>query len=385
MPEKIIYITPIAPYPVTGGEKIRSLGLLECLSELGHEVQAITPAMKETVELKELLPDTTFHFYDFNRENNSLFSQFSGYFRKDPELSERIRGIIRDFRPVLAVIDYFFLGQYMDLFSRQGIPVIYGTHNAQARLRLDQPASAFKEKIIRRFAHLAQALHERLYFDRADALLVVSEPDRSYHAKFVDAGKIIIVSNFLDERKYTPSGIKEDYIVMSGNFDSFQNSYGIEWFVKEAWEESLKSRSRLVLAGNGSVELARSHGWTVEKDNIAAMGYVEDMRAVIAKARAAIVPLLHGGGTRFKILEAMALETQVVSTAKGAEGIDHMGSVLVADSPSGFRDAILEVLEGKADTTARAKEIFLEKYSMRSVLARLNGLITDLVKKGEDR
>lgn len=57
-------------------------------------------------------------------------------------------------------------------------------------------------------------------------------------------------------------------------------------------------------------------------DGVTLTGFVDDVRPLIAGAGAAVVPIRQGGGTRLKILEAMAVGTPVVATSKGAEGLD---------------------------------------------------------------
>jgi glycosyltransferase involved in cell wall biosynthesis len=75
-------------------------------------------------------------------------------------------------------------------------------------------------------------------------------------------------------------------------------------------------------------------------------GFVDDIRPEVAGAAACVIPLREGGGTRLKILEALALGTPVVSTGKGAEGLavtagEHL---LLADDPAGFARATLRLL-----------------------------------------
>ena len=70
------------------------------------------------------------------------------------------------------------------------------------------------------------------------------------------------------------------------------------------------------------------------------------MKPYIASAKATVVPLLHGSGTRLKCVESMALKTQIISTDLGAEGIEHEGSIITADDPYKFKSEILEVLQG---------------------------------------
>src|SRR3990172_3847831 len=75
-----------------------------------------------------------------------------------------------------------------------------------------------------------------------------------------------------------------------------------------------------------------------EREGVFLTGIVEDVRPYLARGWLSIVPLQSGGGTRFKILESMALRTPVVSTTKGAEGLDAQPGVhlLVADDPQEF-------------------------------------------------
>jgi glycosyltransferase involved in cell wall biosynthesis len=73
---------------------------------------------------------------------------------------------------------------------------------------------------------------------------------------------------------------------------------------------------------------------------------VDDVRSAIAGGSVCIVPLRMGGGTRLKILEAMALGVAVVSTSKGAEGLDvtHGEHLLIADTAEAFAEATVQLL-----------------------------------------
>jgi glycosyltransferase involved in cell wall biosynthesis len=75
-------------------------------------------------------------------------------------------------------------------------------------------------------------------------------------------------------------------------------------------------------------------------------GAVEDTRPYIAGASVYIAPLRQGGGTRFKLLEAMALGRPIVSTPVGAEGFPVAAGreLLIAASAAGFAQAVLRLL-----------------------------------------
>jgi hypothetical protein len=77
----------------------------------------------------------------------------------------------------------------------------------------------------------------------------------------------------------------------------------------------------------------------------------------------------------------MALKTQLISTTIGAEGIEHEGSILIADTAGSFRESIKQCLSGKVDHTEEAFGIFRRKYSLEAGGKILDGIILSLVKK----
>jgi glycosyltransferase involved in cell wall biosynthesis len=86
-------------------------------------------------------------------------------------------------------------------------------------------------------------------------------------------------------------------------------------------------------------------------------GRLPDVKGAIGGSTISVVPLLTGGGTRLKVLEALALGTPVVSTSKGIEGLDVTDGVhvLVADTAETFAGAILRLL-AQGDLAARLSD-----------------------------
>jgi glycosyltransferase involved in cell wall biosynthesis len=83
-------------------------------------------------------------------------------------------------------------------------------------------------------------------------------------------------------------------------------------------------------------------------------GYVDDVRPYLAGARVYVAPLRVGGGTRLKLLEAMAMGKPIVSTAVGAEGFPVVNEqeLILADAPENFAREVLDLLE---NPTRRAR------------------------------
>ena len=190
-----------------------------------------------------------------------------------------------------------------------------------------------------------------------DAHVVVSERDaRRLRALNPDA-KIFVVGNGVDTAYYCDAQIENaasaqssasgtTRIVFVGSMDYHANIDGAVGFAREVWPRVRERRPDLVftIVGRDPAlevrELARIPG-------IEVTGTVADVRPFYREAIAAVVPLNVGGGSRLKILEAMAAGVPVVSTTLGAEGLDvwHGESILIADTDEQQIEAIVSVVE----------------------------------------
>jgi glycosyltransferase involved in cell wall biosynthesis len=117
-------------------------------------------------------------------------------------------------------------------------------------------------------------------------------------------------------------------------------------------------------------------------------GYLDDIRPRVACSSVCVVPMTVGGGTRLKILEAMALGTPVVSTNKGAEGlgVTTEENILIADEPTEFANAILRLLDDpalQAKLAANGQELVREKYGWDQIGEKLDRFLRQVVLEHE--
>lgn len=134
-------------------------------------------------------------------------------------------------------------------------------------------------------------------------------------------------------------------LVLPATFSYDPNIDGTQWFLFKVLPllRGLCPDARVVFAGRTTPELDH----LMREFDVLSTGYVEDMAAVINPGAVVIVPLLSGSGTRIKILEAWSRGSPVVSTSKGAEGLDAIDGehLLLADSPADFASACLTLLQ----------------------------------------
>jgi len=180
-----------------------------------------------------------------------------------------------------------------------------------------------------------------------DGCTVVSEQEREYVRQIAPGYQPTrVVPNGVDLVGSADFGAPQaDTLAYSGALTYYANWEAVEFFLREAFHLIRAERPGVQLTVTGRLD-----GVPVDRlpnrDGVVFTGYVDDVRPVVARSWVSVVPLLTGGGTRLKILESLALGTPVVSTSKGAEGLDLVPGrdILIADEPADFADAVLRVL-----------------------------------------
>lgn len=144
-------------------------------------------------------------------------------------------------------------------------------------------------------------------------------------------------------------------ICFVGSMDYGPNIGAVLHFVRHVLPRISAARpgARLEIVGRNPVAEIRA----LASETVEITGEVEDVRPWLSRASATVVPLKIGGGTRLKIVEAMAMECPVISTTIGAEGLglEHREQLLLADSDEAFASATLELLENTEAARAMAR------------------------------
>ena len=259
-----------------------------------------------------------------------------------------------------------------------GRPVWIDFHNLDSEI-WRRTAETAGSSGVRGFARLqserVRALEEKLV--RACAgLSCVSERDAAKLRSFGGAAPLL-VPNGVDLRRHAfrSQNPTEELVLFVGDLSWPPNADGMRWLLSKVWPEVRRRRpaSRLRVVGRDApADLLRaaSTGAGVEL-----AGEGGDARDHWREAAVAVVPLLSGGGTRLKILEAAANGVPVVSTNVGAEGLDFSDEreIFRRDDPEGFAAAIAALLSDPkaARRQAEAARARVEReYGWSEIAAR---------------
>jgi glycosyltransferase involved in cell wall biosynthesis len=384
---RILFVTDVTLWPLYGGERIRCYNIVRSLSE-NFKVAILSPGLgKGVTQLDKVSEIYELSIPPASSINKALKIWHTLFPRRD--WKDILYGICDEFRPDAVWFDYGHWGHYVPIVRSFGVKTIMGTHNMQSQLpKLQAKILLVNLRTLVALANfIFQSCHERFLFRRFDRLISVSDSDCNYHSRFVGKGRSLVIPNYLNEDLYVAdSQIKreEDLLVMTGNFDSFQNNYGAVWFIRDVWPLIQKQlpEARLELIGRGSKSLGKKFK---NLPNVWFLGEVSDIIPFLRKAALSVVPLFHGSGTRFKILESLACETPVISTSLGAEGLGLIPDkeITIADNAYDFSKEIIGLLKSPSKRRMLAqngRKIISERYGFQVNTERIKNAILDVLE-----
>jgi glycosyltransferase involved in cell wall biosynthesis len=210
--------------------------------------------------------------------------------------------------------------------------------------------------------------YEKEVISLFDLVCVYSEKEKKILSEMVPT-KIEVIPNGVDLALYQKlkKDQKDNNLLFIGPFDHLPNEAGIFWFIKKIFpkiQAKVKNVKLYIIGKKPSARILKLK----KRQRIYILGYVHEIRPFFEKSKVFIVPLLSGAGTRIKILEAMAARIPVVSTQKGAEGIEvaNRKNILIANSEKSFSQAVIQLLENDElcqKITDNAYELVKKKYT----------------------
>ena len=302
-----------------------------------------------------------------------------------PAMQRALDRVLRTKRFDVVNLEFSFLG---DCDLRQAPPgerlpaLVVDSHNIDYDLA-------------RQYARAASSLARRVYaganwrklrreelatYRNADGVYLCSAVDERRLLDQVPGARTAVIPNAADIEYYQPRSTDPPpdgrTVVFFGLLSYVPNIDGAIHFIQDIWpriaEVHPEARCRII-GGRPPPSLLALAGPRVELT-----GFVSDLRPHLAAAAVVVVPLRLGGGTRLKIVEAMAMGKAIVSTTLGAEGIEAVPErdLFVEDEPAAFADAVNRLL-AEPGLAARighsARQLAEERYAWSGAARALEG------------
>jgi sugar transferase (PEP-CTERM/EpsH1 system associated) len=217
---------------------------------------------------------------------------------------------------------------------------------------------------------------------QVDAVAAVSDEDAAALQRIVRGLQVAVVPNGVDMAYYQAfSGgegtLPPHSLVFTGKMDFRPNVDAVLWFAEHVLP-LIRSRvpdAHFYVVGqrpHRRLEPLRA------QPNVVITGRVPDTRPYIANAALCVVPLRSGGGTRLKVLEAMAMRRAIVSTTVGCDGfpVTSGREVILADEPGEFADRVVELLadDEKRSALGEAGFHFARQYDWSAIVPRMEAI-----------
>lgn len=406
---KILWLSHFLPYPPKGGALQRSHNLL-LQAARRHEVHLVSlnnakilSSPGEIGEAVQFLKTVCATVQAFPIPSDAAQWRWAAmtaasYFRPTPydvnwlrnrEMQRHLETLSRSDRFDLVHLDTVGLCPYGAAFP--GTPLVLNHHNVEShmmRRRAENEAIGPQKLYFRREASKLRR-YERNRCPECALNLVVSELDGARLKETVGDVRVSVVPNGVDMEYFqsrAASGRAREGLIFAGGMDWYPNREAVRFFLKEIWPMLLadgKGRRVTFLGKHPPRELIEA----AKDPSIRAPGFVDDVRPYLDEAAIYICPIRDGGGTRLKILDALAMEKPLVATGLAVEGLDLKDGVhyLKAETAGDFARTVRRLEDDVAlrQTLGAAGQRFVrDRFSWNVIGRTLIGAYQDAIVGG---
>ena len=388
---RILFLSDWFPFPPDNGSKLRIFNLISGLAEL-HEITLLSfsddPHRTNVKELQkicksvQILPTRNYHAGSrravlglLGRKPRVLADRFV------PEMDQLIQKEISSGDHDLVIASQIYMADY--ILNSARIPAIF----EEAEVGVFTDAVQDAENLVRKTRNQLTLSKLKSYFQ--DLLpkfafsTVVSETEKELLQDLIPEYKATeVIPNGVSLANYreVSEQPQQGKLIFTGALTFAPNYHAMQWFTGQVLP--------LISEANPEVQLTitGTHGGKnlPGGQNVNLIGYVDDIRPLIASSWISIAPIFSGGGTRLKILEAFGLQTPVITTTKGAEGLDvqHENQLLIADTVESFTRETIRLLNNaglRQELVSNAYRLVLEKYDWSVIMPKILSLVDKAV------
>ena len=297
---------------------------------------------------------------------------FSVHNYRDPAYALAVRGLAATTHYDLLLVEDIVMAQYLS--GVEAARTVIDMHNVESHLLsryADAVGYAARGWYARRTARLL-ARYEGSLARRVDLVTVCSTDDAARLQALAPSSTVAVVPNGVDTQalRPLPDALREPVILFVGTMDYHANVEAAAYLVEQVLPlvTAKRPEARVLIVGKNPTERVRR----LASARVTVTGAVPDVTPYLARAGVVVAPLLVGGGTRLKILEAMATGRVVVSTTVGCEGlgVTHGRQLWIADTPAQLADAIdglLGASEARQTMENEARAHVEAHYSWRAI------------------
>lgn len=402
---RILWLSPYLPFPIFGGGT-RVYNLIKalaptCAIDLMACAEVEEPDDEVLIELRSLCRSVEVVPSPMSSRARRRHVQLRALVSRrasqywmfySPHVQARIDQALCAVQYDVVILEHSFMGYYV---ANGRAPIVLDQHNVESEIL--RRSGRRERSMMRRAYNLLEYVKyrpdEQRICQAADLILAASESDQKTMGKWASP-PIVVVPNGVDSAYFAPEdgaceAEQHANLVFTGSMHYAPNTEAMLYFAAEIWpliRAKVPNVTLKIVGGDPPPEILRLG----RLPGVVVTGYVPDVRPYLAEAQVVVAPLRIGGGTRLKIVEALAMGRAVVSTPIGCEGLDVQDGrhLLVANQPAEFATQVIELLSDPARREALGREgrhLVGERYDWQAIGSRLETSLRELVERTGSR
>jgi polysaccharide biosynthesis protein PslH len=399
---KILFLTPRFPYPLLGGDRLKSYNLLVHLASK-HEVHVVSfyqgetkqPPEKDIAHLKNI--GLNLNIIPLNPVKAGLRVLFTSLFKypleigyyTQPEFKKTVDDLLEKENFDLGIAFFMRTAEYI---KSKPIKKILMSEDCR---RLYQKRSYEKSKnlvqrIVRWWEHRMLKQYEPAIVNYFDTTTLVTNEDIIAMKEYNPNAHYTLLSNGVDIEYFKPADIKipKKDLLFTGKLDLWANHLMINTIIKDILpkirERFPDTKLKLVGAKPSKSILAMQNEYIEVHPN------VPTLVPYLQKAAVFIHPHQGGSGIQNKLLEAMSCGAPVVTSPTGIQGVQatHGKDIMIGNSPEEMVEHIIKIMTNEqfaAELGKNARQLIIDTHSWQSIFDETDDMINQILYDNEKK
>ena len=391
----ILWVTLESLLPANSGGRIGILKRLEQVAKT-EQVYLFYPydnkcELKYVNELKKICVEV----YAYHRAKNKkralltiIKYPFTVGSRCIPQMQEDIRNCLKKNKIDIINVDFPHMCSNL-LKLNLNIPIVLNEHNIEWKVY--KTISDSQRNIVKKIAYWIDSFRMKSYEKKVlkklniNKVIFVSGKDMENMiitgSISKDKCELVPVGADILQPQNTKGKAQKGYnIIYVGKMSYSPNIEAVEWFVKEIYpliREQIPNTT-FYIVGKDPVKRVKE----LESENIIVTGTVDSINKYYEMADLVVLPLLHGGGMKVKLLEAISHKKAVVSTSVGTEGTLYSNgkTIPVIDEAGKFAEKCIDIMvNGSQDIAEAAYKVFMENYTWDKIGEKYMEIMNEII------
>ena len=401
----ILWLSHLVPYPPKGGVKQRSFNLMKEISQY-HKLFIICFSQKsqqpKAENRREALAGLSsvgrivghFTFDSDQSQLNRMILATKSLFTRDPYtvnwlkkqgVGSLIRGTIDEQSIDLIHFDTISWSAYLK--NTNGCIRVLNHHNIESHMMLRRAGN--ENNYLKKLYYYQEGWKLKTYEEHVcnqfDLNITCSSKDTGRLLERLPDLRVDTIPNGVDLNYFHPLGLeqKANSMVFAGGLSWYPNIAAMEFFARQVWPDLIKyvPDASMTVIGRNPPQ------WIIDfannTSNFKVTGFVDDVRPYIDHAAVYVCPITDGGGTKLKILDALAMGKAIIAHPIACEGIDVVEgeNVIFAETPADYIVAIRMLFNDlmlRNNLGINGRKLVEEKYDYVNIGRKLNRLYSTL-------